>query len=94
MNNMSREFIERIDCKQLALSTNGKLHGHPDPQAIARFIYFGSEGPKILYFNYDTERTSPWREPAVMARYGYEARYPTGTPGTIEIDLLAQPGPD
>lgn len=89
MNNMSREFIERIDCRQLALSTNGNLHGHPDPQAIARFLHFGSEGPKVLYFNYDTERTSPWRAPEVMARHDFEARYPTDAPGTIEIDLLA-----
>lgn len=88
MNNMSRDFVERLDCRQIALSTNGNLHGHPDPQAIARFIHFGPKGRKVLHFNYDTDRTRPWRTPAVMERYGYEARYPIGTPGLIEIDLM------
>ena len=88
MNNTSREFVERIDCRQIALSTNGKLHGHPDPQAIARFLHFGSKGRKVLHFNYETDRTRPWRAPAAMERYGYETRYPIVTPGLIEIDLM------
>lgn len=89
MSNMSRELVERIDCSQIALSTNGNLHGHPDPEAIARFLHFGPEGRKVLHFNYDTDQTRPWGIPTVMERYGYEARYPIRTPGLIEIDLMA-----
>tara|TARA_R110002049_G_scaffold15418_1_gene63134 strand:- start:1168 stop:2160 length:993 start_codon:yes stop_codon:yes gene_type:complete len=89
MKNTSREFVKMIDCKQIVLSTNGNVHSHPDPQAIARFIHFGSQGRKILHFNYDTDRTRPWGAATAMQRYNYEARYPTGTQGMIEIDVMA-----
>jgi hypothetical protein len=89
LKNTSRELVEIIDCKQVALSTNGNVHSHPDPQAVARFIHFGSQGRKILYFNYDTDRTRPWGAATAMQRYNYEARYPTRTPGMIEIDIMA-----
>ncbi|MBM1633882.1 hypothetical protein JQV27_13265 [Sulfitobacter mediterraneus] len=87
--NISRELVERIDCRHIVLSTNGNIHSHPDPQAIAKFIHFGSQGRKVLHFNYDTDRTRPWDNATAKQRYDYEARYPTGTPGMIEIDVMA-----
>lgn len=88
--NTSRELIELLDCHHLAISTNSSIHGHPDPEAIARFIHFGVPGPKVLHFNYETQRTLPWRAPTAQARYRYFARYPEpGQEGILEIDLLA-----
>ncbi|MEW5685241.1 MAG: hypothetical protein AB1942_10005 [Pseudomonadota bacterium] len=90
MGNTSRELVQRLDCRQIALSSNGNLHGHPDPQAVARFVHFGVAGRKILHFNYDTDRTRPWANPEIKDRYDYEVRYPAAeTPGLIEIDLMA-----
>lgn len=85
--NTSRRLIELIDCRRIAISTNGNLHGHPDPQSLARFIHFGA-GPKQLYFNYETDRTRPWDEGAAQKKYGYLAHYPMETPGAIEIDIM------
>jgi len=86
--NTSRRLIELIDCRRIVISTNGNLHGHPDPQSLARFIHYGPCGLKHLYFNYDTDRTRPWNEPEAKRRYGYETHYPMDIPGVIEIDLM------
>lgn len=91
--NTSRTLIEALDCWHLAISTNGNLHGHPDPESIARFLHFGTKGPKTLWFNYRTARTEPWADAATATRYDFEASFPAKeTPGLIEIDLLALPG--
>jgi hypothetical protein len=87
--NTSRQLIEKLDCRRIAISTNGNIHGHPDPEAIARFIHFGPEGHKELYFNYETERTLPWGAATVEQKYGYKAHYPNDTAGVMEIDLLS-----
>lgn len=87
--NTSRELVELISCSRMAVSTNGSLHGHPDPQSIARFIYFGPDRSKVIYFNYDSERTRPWGDAETKEKYGYEARFPPNVPGQIEIDVLA-----
>lgn len=86
--NTSRQLVELIDCRRIAISTNGNLHGHPDPQSLARFIHFGPTGSKHLYFNYDTTRTRPWDNAEAKKSYGYATHYPTDTPGVIEIDLM------
>lgn len=88
--NTSRELIEMLDCRRLAISTNGNIHGHPDPAAIARFLHFGASGRKAVYFNYETSRTRPWGASAAQERYDYVALYPkAGQAGMLEIDLLA-----
>lgn len=85
--NMSRELISLIDCRQLAISTNGKIHGHPDPQAVARFIHFGTIGRKHLHFNYRTDRTLPWDAEEVRGRHDYEVHFPTEVDGELEIEI-------
>lgn len=88
--NTSRELVEMLNCRRLAISTNGSIHGHPDPNSIARFIHFGVPGRKVIYFNYETPQTLPWGSPEAQKRYGYVARYPVaGQAGILEIDLLA-----
>lgn len=87
--NMSRELIEVLNCRSLAISTNGNIHGHPDPEAIARFIMYGPPGVKHLHFNYDTPRTSPWKSKETGAAYGFDTCFPLGLDGMIEIDILA-----
>ncbi|KAA9014941.1 MULTISPECIES: ComEC/Rec2 family competence protein [Sphingobium] len=87
--NTCRKLIEMLDCRRLAISTNGNIHCHPDPQAIALFLHFGPEGRKHLYFNYVTEQTRPWAKPEVADRYGYSAHFPPDEEGMIAIDVLA-----
>lgn len=88
--NTSRRLIELLDCRRMAISTNGKLHQHPDPQSIAMFLHYGTHGTKDLYFNYVTERTRPWATADVAERYGYRSHLPLGEPGALVIDLIGE----
>lgn len=87
--NTTRELIELLDCRRLAVSTNGNIHCHPDPQSIAMFLQFGVVGKKDIYFNYLTDWTRPWTKQAVADRYGYQVHTPTVEEGMMEIDMLA-----
>jgi hypothetical protein len=86
--NTTREMIEILDCRRMAISTNGNLHGHPDPQAIARFLHFGTVGHKHLHFNYATDRALAWDAETVKERHDYETHLPPVTEGELVIDLL------
>ncbi|MER8606012.1 hypothetical protein NKH48_20110 [Mesorhizobium sp. M1233] len=87
--NTSNRLIEMLDCRRMAISTNGNLHGHPNPQSIARFLHFGPEGTKDLYFNYVTDWTKPWMTQAVAERYRYRFHSPPGLPGALSINIFA-----
>lgn len=89
--NTSRELMELVDCRQMAISTNGAMHDHPDPESIAQFLYFGPSGPKRLWFNYSTARTKPWGDPLVQKQHDYLAFYPQQTAGLTMIDIMAEP---
>ncbi len=89
--NTTKELIELLECCQLAVSTNGTHHGHPDPESIARFLHFGPDGPKTLHFNYATDYTIPWADPALGKAHGFIARMPEDEPGALEIDLMSDP---
>lgn len=83
--NTDRKLIEMLG---LAISSSGNIHCHPDPQSIARFLHFGPEGRKHLYFNYATDQTRPWVKREVANRYGYIAHLPPVEDGLIAIDVL------
>lgn len=89
-NNVSAELIRLLDCPRYLISTNGDHFFHPDRQAMARVLKYG--GPeKTIVFNYLTELTEVWGDPAladVRWRYGCETRYPPpDRPGAV-VDLL------
>lgn len=88
--NTSRKLTQLLDCRRFAISTNGNIHDHPDPEAIAQLLSFSPEGPKRLYFNYDSDRTTPWGADDLMQRHTYSCRWPEGVPGEIVIDLMSE----
>ena len=75
MHGTTTALLERIDCPRWLVSTNGKIFYHPDREAIARVVLHGGEKP-TLCFNYRSEFNGLWDEPALRARYRYEAVYP------------------
>lgn len=52
-NNISKGLIEMIDCKLYLVSTNGKSHGHPDKEVLAKIINFNKNKYIDIIFNYD-----------------------------------------
>lgn len=85
--NVTAELIQKIDTRRFAISTSGAVFGHPDPEAISRVLKFGTPELKTLYFNYASERTLPWRDQDLQARYGYECIYPAEADRPLVIDI-------
>jgi hypothetical protein len=85
--NITREILEIIHCTRFALSTNGAVFGHPDPEAISRIVKFGGEDPKVLYFNYASDRTLPWDSAILKAEYSYECVFPASAEEGLTIDI-------
>lgn len=85
--NVTRELVESLDCSRFAISTSGAMFGHPDPEAIARLLRFGQPGAKTLYFNYVSDRTEPWDDAALKARWNYACKFPPAPDTGIVIDI-------
>ena len=84
--NVTREIVELLDCDDFLISTDGKRHGHPDPQAVARLLKYSPQRTRTLRFNYRTDRTRPWDDPALKAKHDYVTQY--GEPdGHLLVDI-------
>nr|WP_139488568.1 MBL fold metallo-hydrolase [Brevibacillus dissolubilis] len=56
-NNTSRELLACIDSPHYFVSTDGKIHGHPDPEALARIVVRETNEAVLmrnLYMTYPT----------------------------------------
>jgi beta-lactamase superfamily II metal-dependent hydrolase len=84
--NTTQELVQLLDCSRFAISTSGNRHGHPDPQAIARLLKFSPGGEKTLYFNYRSERTTPWADKILEAQHNYRVVFPDAE-GVVCIDI-------
>lgn len=73
--NVSRPFLEALDCPTYLFSTNGARHKHPDCAAVARVIKWG--GPsRQLVFNYRTKHNAMWDNPRLREAHGYTTVFP------------------
>ena len=59
-NNTSLELLERIDCQRYLISTNGKSHGHPHLETLARIAVINEDAKTNIYFNYDLKNIPTW----------------------------------
>lgn len=82
--NVSRELLERVNCRRYLVSTNGSQFKHPSAQAIARVLKHGGE-QKELIFNYRTQYNEVWDESSLQERYGYTTTF--GEDGHVEIAI-------
>ena len=84
--NTSPELLALLDCDRFLISTNGKRHGHPDAEAIARIVHTRRNAPTLtrLHFNFDTDSTSPWNDDELADEWNYSAHYP---PKSVRVDL-------
>lgn len=73
--NVSRQFLQALDCKTWLFSTNGAHFRHPDLQAVARVIKWGGPHPE-LSFNYRTKYNDVWDGKPLREQYGYTVLYP------------------
>jgi beta-lactamase superfamily II metal-dependent hydrolase len=87
IGNTTRALAEALDCGRFVISSNGARHGHPDPEAIAKLVKHGKSGPKELFFNYMSERTSPWNDQGLCRKWNYTCRIPSSAGAPLEIDV-------
>ena len=85
--NVTTELLDRVDARQVIVSTDGKIFGHPDDEALARVVRARKGQGLVLGFNHDNERNRRWDDAGLKARYGYEVRFPEGPGRGLLVDL-------
>ena len=73
--NISKALLALVECKHFLISTNGNYFKHPNDEAIARIIKFGTPG-LTLHFNYKTQHNKHWDKGYYQEEYGYQTKYP------------------
>lgn len=87
--NVSKEFLDLIECPNYLISTNGSYFKHPRPTSVARLLKFGGK-EKTLSFNYRSKFTTVWNNPEWKTRYGYRTVYcDAKSNGTLRVILGA-----
>lgn len=84
-HNISKDLIDKVDCKRWMFSSNGSIFNHPKPEAVARVIEYVSN-PQII-FNYRSDENAVWRETAVQALHDYTAIFPDEGKTGVSVSL-------
>ena len=80
------KLMEKLACKHILVSSNGKRYKHPDPETIARII--GINGPDVhCYFNYPTSFNERWSKGDAQEEYHFKSWYPGENSTGITIKL-------
>jgi hypothetical protein len=77
LRNVTRELVQVLDAKTWLFSSDGRQHGHPHREAVARVILDGPR-PKALNFNYRTQVNKIWDSADWKGRYDYSTEYGDG----------------
>ncbi len=73
-NNVSRELVQRLDCRRWVFSSDGTTFRHPDAVAVSRVVR--DAGPDVeLVFNVPSTFNGWWANPDWQTRFGYTASY-------------------
>lgn len=106
--NVFPSLLAMAPARHYVFSSNGDIFRHPDDAAVARTVLArppaasAPDGPE-LWFNYRTDRTERWADPALAERYRFVAHLPgdgvagcvleVPEPGTREPDA-PEPEPE
>lgn len=85
-HNNTVSLLQKLNCRSYLISTNGKIFHHPDAEAVARIIKYGGPNAR-LYFNYDTDKTRIWDDPALKRTHRYEVLIRPKEEVDLEITL-------
>jgi beta-lactamase superfamily II metal-dependent hydrolase len=85
--NVTREWLDLVDCRNFLVSTDGSRFGHPDPQAIARIVTTKQKQGIQLHFNAASKSALCWRSDSLQLQYGYRTVYPVSEGAGLEIVL-------
>jgi len=74
--NISADVLAKLRCDRYVVSTNGDHFNHPDAAAIE--LLGNTASPPTVYFNYTSDTTERWADPAEQARIGIKAVHGDG----------------
>lgn len=74
LGNVTPELFDVLEAGAYAISTNGALFGHPDPETIE--LIAQRPRPAVIAFNYRTKSTERWADPVLAKKFGLATRYP------------------
>ena len=80
-SNLSRKLVRLARARRYLVSSDGAYFKHPDQEALQLIVrnHEGEKGPDLV-FNYRSDFTEPWADPARQESLGYTASYPEGAP--------------
>jgi len=77
--NASASLLQRLRCAHYLVSTSGAVFRHPHARTIELLLTeHGGKGKPRLHFNYLTETTQAWTNPADQTAPRFEAFHPKG----------------
>jgi hypothetical protein len=77
--NASASLLRRLRCTHYLVSTSGVVFRHPHARTIELLLTeHGGKGKPRLHFNYLTETTQAWADPAHQVARRFEAFHPKG----------------
>jgi hypothetical protein len=80
-SNLSKKLVRLARARRYLVSTDGAYFKHPDQEALQLIVRnHGGEKVPDLVFNYRSDFTEPWADPARQESLGYTASYPEGVP--------------
>lgn len=86
--NISTALLDKLDCSNYLISTNGKKHDHPDAEAVARIVRHGGASP-VIHFNYRSDFSEFWDDEELGRGIDYQANYPDDGKSGCLIDVMA-----
>jgi hypothetical protein len=89
MKNWSSDLHKLLTSKNFLISTSGAKFRHPDHETIDLILKEEPEKNIQLWFNYDSETTSPWKSPT-GARY--KSHYPASPGNPMVVTLSSGTG--
>ncbi len=85
-HNTSPELLEKINCSNYIISTNGSTFKHPKADTISRIIKTSGAGTRLI-FNYKSSINEVWGINVLKNAHNYETVYPEAGKDGIEIEL-------
>jgi beta-lactamase superfamily II metal-dependent hydrolase len=81
-------LMQKIETKNILISSDGKRYHHPDKETIAKLIKNINKGI-TFYFNYKTAHNDMWSDTNLQTHYHFKSIYPKNeTENGISIKLL------
>lgn len=77
-------LMEKIDTKQMLVSSDGSRYHHPDPECIAKLIG-ANNGGLNFHFNYLSKDNKGWNDAKLQKDHKYTAHYPVSGDGITVV---------